>query len=96
MDIAIQTHNLCKSYVKRRVLLPTLFRALRQKWVGPQPSSVGSVPAYALQQISIEVRQGERLGIIGGSLLSGVAGYLILRWALPDTGSKGASEAVIE
>ena len=39
------------------------------------------------------IKQGERLGIIGGSLLSGVAGYLILRWALPAPGAKGASKA---
>ena len=51
------------------------------------------IGSLAFEATGVNLLFDERLGIIGGSLLSGVAGYLILRWALPDPGAKGASEA---
>ena len=88
MNIAVQTHDLCKRYVTRQAVLPTLFGALRQTALGPQSSSVDSVPDYALQHISIEVRKGGSLGIIGDNgsgkttLLKTIAGLYP-----PSTGS---------
>jgi len=43
------------------------------------------IGSLAFEETGVNLLFDERLGIIEGSLLSGIAGYLILRFSLPDT-----------
>jgi len=52
------------------------------------------IGSLAFDQTDAKLLFDERLGIIGGSILSGIAGYLVLQFSLsrtqPDTGRSGA------
>ncbi|RLA10718.1 MAG: Na(+)/H(+) antiporter NhaA, partial [Gammaproteobacteria bacterium] len=43
------------------------------------------IGSLAFEETGVNLLFDERLGIIEGSLISGIAGYLILRFSLPDT-----------
>jgi len=43
------------------------------------------IGSLAFEETGVNLLFDERLGIIEGSLLAGITGYLILRFSLPDT-----------
>ena len=47
------------------------------------------IGSLAFEETGVNLLFDERLGIIEGSLISGIVGYLILRYSLPDAGPPG-------